>query len=349
VEKSEETKKLLSTFLRRLTDLSGSNRSLFLLKTSEQFIDLHSLSYLNGEKSFSLIEKLLAGKERIICPVADPRMETANQASLSLKKLYRIEQFIFEERGSRDLHVGWPFVRGKFSNGTLVRCPLLYFPVELRIENNNWILAVRGDGEITFNKSFLLAYSFYNQTKVDEQLFNETFEDVDRDSTTFRTALYNILKQSSVDINFNADNYRDEIDPFTKFNRSEFEESHFSGQLKLFPESVLGIFPQAGSLLVPDYAHLIREDSLHDLEEFFFRHQPLSSVKTDNYISLVREEKVYAIFPSDIWQENVIKASKLGNSIVVQGPPGTGKSQLICNLVRSADSVPEASCSGCCI
>ena len=336
MEKAEKTKKLLSTFLRRLTNLSGSNRSLFLLKTSEQFLDLHSFSHLNREKSFSIIEALLAEEKKIICPVADARMESANTISVGLKKLFRYDKFIFEERGSRDLHVGWPFVRGKFSDGTPARCPLLFFPVELSIDNNNWCLQFRNDGELVLNKSFLLAYSFYNKTKADETLLNETFDDVERGSTVFLTKLYNILQQSSIDLNFNPDMYRDELEGFRKFTKPEFEESYSVGQLKLFPEAVLGIFPQAGSSLVSDYVQLIEENSFQDLEEFFSKHRLSEIPRTENFISMVREEKVYTVFPSDIWQENAIKASKLGHSIVVQGPPGTGKSQLIGNLVSDA-------------
>ncbi len=337
MEKAEKTQKLLSTFLRRLTNLSGNNRSLFLLKPTGQFFDLHSLTYLNGEKSFSIIEALIAERKKIICPVADARMEATNQASLTLKKLLRADQFIFEERGSRDLHVGWPFVRGKFSDGTNVRCPLLFFPVELKIEDGHWHLHFRDDSEIIFNKSFLLAHSFYNKIKPDEALLNETFDEADRESTGFRTTLYKLLQQSAVEVNFNVDNYRDELNSFVKFSKPEFEEAHFSGQLKLFPEAVLGIFPQAGSSLVPDYVQLIEENTFKDLEEFFSVHQPAAALhKTENFISLVAEEKVYTVFPTDIWQENAIKASKLGYSIVVQGPPGTGKSQLIGNLVSDA-------------
>jgi hypothetical protein len=340
VEKAEKTKKLLSTFLRRLTNLSGNNRSLFLLKPSEQFIDLHSFSHLSGEKSFSIIEALLKEGKKIICPVADARMPSANTASVALKKLFRNDQFIFEERGSRDLHVGWPFVRGKFSDGTLVRCPLLFFPVELSVDNNNWFLQFRNDAELVFNKSFLLAYSFYNKIKIDENLLNETFEETDRNSTAFLTKLYNILTQSSIELNFNPDIYSDELSEFRKFAKSEFAESYPVGQLKVFSEAILGIFPQAGSSLVPDYIQLIEENLFQDLEEFFSKHQLGAIARTENFISLVREEKVYTVFPSDIWQENAIKASKLGHSIVVQGPPGTGKSQLIANLV--SDGIANA-------
>src|SRR6478736_4951673 len=180
VTEAERTKKLLTTYLRRLTNLSGNNRSLFLPRLSEQVIDLHSLSQLNREKSFGIIDALIAGKKKILCAILDSRMEAVNEASRKLKKLQRIDHFLFEERGSKDLHVGWPFVRGKFSDGTLVRCPLLFFPVELTIENNHWSLEFRSAGELVFNKSFLLAYSFYNKTKADESLLNETFDEVNR-------------------------------------------------------------------------------------------------------------------------------------------------------------------------
>src|SRR5262249_14532706 len=150
------------------------------------------------------------------------------------------------------------------------------------------------------------------------------------ESVAFRTALYTLLQGSTVELNFNADNYRDEISAFTKFTKLEFDEQHFPGQLKLFPEAVLGIFPQAGSSLVPDYVQLMQENTFPDLESFFARHQPQSApANRGNFIAQVREDKMYTVFPSDIWQENAIKASKLGHSLVVQGPPGTGKSQLI--------------------
>ena len=58
----DSTKNILSTYLRRLTNLSGNNRSLLLLRLhAEQLIDLHKLSFLNGEKSFEIINALIGG------------------------------------------------------------------------------------------------------------------------------------------------------------------------------------------------------------------------------------------------------------------------------------------------
>jgi superfamily I DNA and/or RNA helicase len=333
VEKLNTTKAILTTYLRRLTNLSGNNRSLFLPRLgSEQFIDLHELSQLQKEKSFTIIEALIADKKKTICALADSRMAAVNEASKKLKKLNRLDQFLFEERGSRDLHVGWPFVRGKFSDGTLVRCPLIFFPVSLELENNHWILKPREDADITFNKSFLLAHSFYHQLKTDESLLEENFEEADHDSTVFRTFVYQILQKSNLEINFNQDNYQNELITFESFKKEEFEEAHFNGQLKLFPEAVLGIFPQSGSYLIPDYTDLIENNKISDLEDFFSK-RSVDQTGNQNFLQQVKEDKVFPAFSMDAWQENALKAVKLGHSIVVQGPPGTGKSQLICNLI----------------
>ena len=336
MEQKGKTKKLLTAYLRRLTNLSGSNRSLFLPRLrAEQFLDIHSLSQLNKEKSFSIVEALIAQKKKILCPVLDSRLEISNEAGRKLKNIQRLDHFLFEERGSKDLHLGWPFIRGKFSDGTNVRCPLLFFPVELVVENNHWVFQSRGD--ITFNKSFLLAYSYYNQVSPGEDLLEENFEDVDRDSTVFRTNLYQFLQKANIEIHFNPDNYRDELTSFLDFKKEEFEENHRNGELKLFPEAVVGIFPQAGSYLVPDYLDLLATEKIQDLEEFFIQRNGAETNPTSpgifDFIHRVKEDKVHSAFPMDVWQENSLKAVKLGNSLVVQGPPGTGKSQLICNLI----------------
>ncbi len=334
---SETNKNILRTYLRRLTNLSGNNRSLLMLRLpSEQAIDIHELSFLNKENSFSIISALIAGKEKKVCQVLDSRLETNNDSSKKLKTLQRADHFLFEERGSNDLHVGWPFLRGKLSDGTLVRCPLLFFPVMLIQDNNQWIIQPRKDAGITFNKSFLLSYAFYNKIEIAEDLLETNFDDftVDStDSTVFRTELYKLLKDK-LEINFNSDNFRDELINFHEFKKDAFAETQKNGELKLFPEAVLGIFPQAGSQLVPDYLHLIEESSYADLEDFFVaKNKSIHLAPIDNRL---KEEKIFTPFTTDAYQDKAINAVKNGHSIVVQGPPGTGKSQLICNLMADA-------------
>lgn len=337
---TNQVKNILQSYLRRLTNLSGNNRSLVLLRLyAEQLMDLHEVNLLNGYPSFEVLKALIAGKTIKLCQVLDSRVEFNNEVSKKLKKIQRADNFLFEERGSYDLHIGWPFVRGKFSDGTLVRCPLLFFPVSIVQENNGWYLHLRQQAGITFNKSFLLAYSFYNKVSLEEEVLDTSFEDFNPDSTVFRTQLYQLLKEK-IEINFNPDNFRDELIPFQQFKKDEFDLKHRNGELKLFPEAVLGIFPQAGSQLVPDYLKLLEENSILDLEDFFTnKNLPLGDDKGLEKVLIhqaLKEERIHTPFTLDAYQENAIRAVKTGQSIVVQGPPGTGKSQLICNLMADA-------------
>lgn len=327
------THHILRTYLRRLTNLSGNNRSLLLLRLhSEQLMDLHQLTFLNKGSSFDIIKAAIAGKSVKVCAILDSRNEAVNQASAKLKRLQRLDKFIFEERGSNDLHIGWPMIRGKFSDGTSVRCPLLYFPISIVQENNHWVLQPREDAGVTLNKSFLLAYSFYNNVALNDDLPETTFDDFDKDSTVFRTQLYQLLKDS-IELNFNPDTFTDELTVFEEFKKEDFEKVHKDGELKLFREAVLGIFPQAGSQLVPDYLKLIENESFADLEEFFSQRIADSGKPIEQWISSVKEEKIHTPFPQDAYQEHTLRVVKEGRSVVVQGPPGTGKSQLIANLI----------------
>jgi hypothetical protein len=251
-----------------------------------------------------------------------------------------MDNFIFEERGSKDLHVGWPFVKGKMLDGTLVRGPLLFFPVELQLIENFWYLMLRKDVNLTFNKSFLLAYSYYNGVKMEEEFIERVFDDFDRNAKEFKTELYQFLKESPVEINFNTELFLDPLTTFDSIKKSDLEKNEEIGELKLYPQAVLGIFPQSGSYLVPDYNYLLSKDEYKSLEDFFYERSFAEEIEGEikhlsftYFLNKLKEEQIFTPFKLDAFQENAIKAVRKGNSLVVQGPPGTGKSQLICNLI----------------
>lgn len=330
---------VLRAYLRRLTDLSTNNRSLLLNRLiSGQMADLHDFDMELGDPSFTIIEGLIGKKARIpLTTQNDVRDSQANRLSQKLKNLNRLDQFLWEERGSRDLCVGWPMVRGKFMDDTLVRCPLLYYPVSLQIENGKWFLEPRTEIPVSFNKTFLLAFALYNDAKLDDSLLEMTFEDFDEDSRVFRTHLYQVLKDSPVNLHFNQELFVDNLQSFIDIKRKDMGGAEETGMLKLHPEAVLGIFPQAGSFLVPDYLHLIENEDFEDVEDFFASRTKAGRPDTDgleaNLLRQIREEHTFTPLKLDAYQENVIKAVKTGHSLVVQGPPGSGKSQMICNLI----------------
>lgn len=332
-------REILQSYLRRLTNLSGNSRSIFLPKLpAGQFIDIHEFDFARNESSFKILESILSRKSKIpLCEIQNSRDQDSNRLSQKLKQLKREDHLIFEERGAKDLYVGWPFVKGKFSDGTVVRCPLLFFPVALEFDKKDWYLISRKDVNVTMNKSFLLAYAYFNGLPANENLLERVFDDFDKESKGFRTDLYELLKEEQLEVNFNQDNFTDELTNFKSYKRADLEQSEKDGELKLFPEAVVGIFPQAGSYLVPDYLTLLEHPKLSTLEDFFAERNLDESENDDpsyyRFLKKVKEDQTFTPFKMDAYQENVIKAIKKGNSAVVQGPPGTGKSQLICNLV----------------
>ena len=147
-------KDLLKSYRKRLINLTGKNRSLLLLRlASQQLIDLHEANFLNGNNSFFILENVINGKKVILSDEHDARDEDVNILSLKLKRLMRSDKYIYEEQGSKDLHIGWPMVKGKFSDGTPVRCALTYIPVELQLKEGKFIINKRPNQGISFNIS----------------------------------------------------------------------------------------------------------------------------------------------------------------------------------------------------
>jgi len=321
--------KILKSYIKKLSNISSNNRSLCLLKLhKEQFLDIHKLNFLNKQPSFSVIENLISGKSKIfLCDELDSRDFNVNDISKQLKKIQRRDKFIFEETGAKDVYIGWPFVKGKFADGSLVRCPLLFFPVTLELEQGKWHLIQKKDLSVSMNKSFLYAYSHFNKISISDEWIESSFEDFDKDILNFRTQLYEFLKESAVVINFNQDLFTNVLLDFKEYKSEEYSNLNENGELKLFSEAVLGIFPQASSGIIPDYEELIQRAEFEDFEGFCN-----SKIIRDENKS-IKEETNYFAFQTNGSQEQVLESVKEGKSMVVQGPPGTGKSQLICNLI----------------
>ncbi|GAB3713198.1 hypothetical protein GCM10027592_52240 [Spirosoma flavus] len=341
---------VLRTFRRRLTNLSSRNRSLLLTSLpTGQFLDLHETDFLLNKPSFSLIADLISRKSSVpLCEVIDPRQERSNEVSRKLRRIDRTARFIEEERGTEDLYVGWPFVKGKFLDDTVIHGPLLFFPVQIEQQGKFWKLARRGDELAFLNPTLALAYGQFNQVKLPDEIIEKTLDDFDRDPLAFRTQLYEWLKTTPLEINFNQDLFTDKLLFFNKQSSKDLAQLERTGELKLYPEAVLGIFPQAGSFLVPDYDKLIAEQEEakraenEDAEGFehVVADEDFSTIPTLSPISPtprpLPEKFIHTPLPMDASQEAAVRAVKAGNSLVVQGPPGTGKSQLIANIMADA-------------
>ncbi|MCC5944654.1 MAG: DUF4011 domain-containing protein [Bernardetiaceae bacterium] len=321
--------KILKTYQKRLTNLTAANRSLLLRRLYKQFfMDLRSLDFAENQSAFSILAQLIGRKKEIaICPYIDSRDANANRQSAQLKNIFRSQKRIEEESGTIDLAVGYPFVEGKFLNDTMLRAPLLFFPVSLYHKQNTWFLRLRKEAGISFNKSLLLAFSHYHDIIFEEDFLEETFENFGKTSLEFLTELYKLIDKSPLELDFNRENFNEKLDFFHDKTKKELEDSLQVGKLKLLPQAVLGIFPQSDSYLAPDYEKLIGDSTQDDLETFFLKKNNTEATQGFS------EDNFFAPFVLDASQEQAIREVRSGKSILVQGPPGTGKSHLICNLI----------------
>ncbi len=330
--------RILKSYLKRLTNLSSRNKSLLLGRLhAEQFADLHEADFLLSHASFDLLQFVIQRRSRVaLCDVRDPRYEKVNLLSRRLRKIARTQRFIEEESGAQDLYLGYPFVRGKFADGTPVHAPLLFFPVGLRADREQWCLYPREETGVRLNRSFALAYGHFNETLIPDRVLETAFEEFPANATMFRTELYKWLNDSPFRINFNPQLFEDKLQPFHALTGADLELLEKSGELKLYPEAVLGIFPVAGSYLEPDYRAMLGDEQGHPLLSVADDRpggEAPAEAADDRTVVRLKEEHILLPFMADASQENVIRAVKEGASVVVQGPPGTGKSQLICNLM----------------
>lgn len=322
-------KDIFQIYLNRLLDLSSRNRSIYLPRlVPSQMIDLNDFDFLNHQPAFGLLEALLGKDKNVtLIPFADPRDAKVNVLSQRLNRLEHLVKTAETETGEKSLFVGWPFVEGKLLNDQVIRCPLIFFPVELEKTENRWIWT-RNAGDVPFfNKAFLLAYA-HIYGKDHNYLGEENpLENFATDPIGFRNDLYALLKEEFF-LNFSSELYENKVSTFPDSSKSLDEERLKTGKLQLKPYGVLGQFSQKASFLIQDYEELIAGDGFPDLESLFHKwfapedEQPIS----------VREDQLYTVFPVDASQEEVIKSVREGRSCVVEGPPGTGKSQLISNL-----------------
>lgn len=332
-------KQIFHTYKLRLTNLSQANRSLRLSRLSKRRdIDLTQLAFLYHYSAEELLERIIAGKSVTLIQRPDPRHEATNLADRRLNYIYRQIHTMFEEAGTYDFFLGYPFVEGKFVDGTIARCPVLLFPVRL-VRNLSgkprWKVTYLSDEPIEFNKTFFLAYEQYQQVRLPDAFWEEEIEP-ESDILTWTNHLYQKIQQYEIEINFNSQLFDCQVQQFPDYLKATMEAFPI-GKLTFKPHAVLGIYPQSDSALLQDYEQIETQPDQFNTSWFGTQISPTTTIYTSASTNpYIKEEHRYFVTPVDQSQEYALLKVKNGQSLVIHGPPGTGKSQVIVNLIADA-------------
>lgn len=315
-------------FKRKLTNLSSANPMLWMgkVKTDVQ-LDLKLFEETDGSSAWSILESAISDSKKIkLSAVHDPRNGTENKISHKLNRLTKIRKLVLQERGVDDLFIAWPFVLGQWQDGSWVRTPFLFIPVDLVSEQNFWKLKPEIK-KAFINPAFLLAYAHFSGRPLEHDLFEKEIDLEATDGTSFLTALYHLIQSSGINVNFNSALFEKQLDTFGSIRKADLPSGFQPGVLKLEPHAVLGLFTLSDSLLIPDFDFLENQDI--PIQDIFIKEEIPSNPS-------LKEKNFFLPLKADGSQEECLQFIRSGKSLVVQGPPGTGKSQLISNLLADA-------------
>lgn len=328
-------REMLSIYRDRLINLSSKNRTLLLRKLyRKSAFDLKLLEEINGEdfskRLLELLKKRYSGKIKVL---STPYNQKEEKFYENFKYINRESKNVQREKGSYDIYIGYPFVEGKFKDGTLVRAPLLLFPVRIKLENEEVFLEDIEDEYISINKTFILAFKRYNE--IDLKKFHLQFESLD-----YENILIWILNYLSSNGIFIDKEIRDEgkIEYFKPVTNSDFDDYQL-GELLVKNNLVLGQFPNSTSPIYDDYIELINENKKNILinnlieADNLYANEELEKNSKNTYYKTDDDNENYFVTELDYSQESAIIASNKVKQLVIYGPPGTGKSQVIVNLI----------------
>ena len=243
-----------------------------------------------------------------------------------IKDLKRETEEIEKETGKYELYIGYPFVFGTLVQGfnkTLIKAPLMLFPVKIDIPDENTVeIRFNSAEKIRINPALVFAYAQSKRINVDA--LELEFDDLSQFSGVGDVIKY--LGDAHVKIDWS-------------FSKNIFEYSKFKEpsekDLAVRYAAVLGRFPLSNSIY-GDYTLLekkkLTNDALNEL---------LRTGRKKNAKKKASRRKVYTHYNVkmlDYAQSRVIKKVDEKGNMVIYGPPGTGKSQTIVNIISDAIS-----------
>lgn len=323
LKKDSENTELFLDFL-----MKGKRTGFTLINrdTRDKFYDILGLS----EK----IEKKFKDKTQM--SVAETRNENLRRERIKrdeLKKAHlsqvnhlrilkrEVDEFA-KETGRYEMFVGYPFVQGELDRETMIKAPLLLFPMNISIKDEFTVeLEFKKDEPVQLNKVFILAYAKTHKLVVDDLV-----QEFDNENKFNFKSIREIIDYLS---NFGFKLKYSERETFEEFE--EGGEPHRGDKLTIKNYAVIGRFPLANSIY-NDYVVLEKDRLSTPAIDMLLNNKEMPKSKK-------KMEDNYPIAESDYAQQKSLEQINEFGNVVIFGPPGTGKSQSIVNII--SDSIAK--------
>ncbi|CAT04949.1 putative DNA helicase [Mesomycoplasma conjunctivae] len=180
--------------------------------------------------------------------------------------------------------------------------PLLFLPVDLQVQKNQWSLVIKKENTFEVNESLV------------QKLKMEYNIDLDYNST--RADLLNSYKEYCQSILKQADDKRWEIIDDIYLTTYDFSKIHIYKDIEENIESIIDS---------NFFQKIVGNAEALDTN--------ITTVNYENINDNMNVEQQFKVLDADHSQEIAIQNAIAGKSFVLQGPPGTGKSQTITNMI----------------
>ncbi len=244
-----------------------------------------------------------------------------------LKELWREIEEIEKETGRYELYLGYPFVFGSINQGshkTLIKAPLLLFPVRIEITDDTRVeISFNETEKIHINHALVYAYAQSKKLNVD-QVDLEFDEIASRFSSVKDVIAY--LAEAGIKIDCLASK--------NVFNYGKFKEPDTKTALSVRYAAVVGRFPLSNSIY-SDYTLLEKKNLSNDAVNELLRTGKKLPRKKKQKLRRQRSNS-YIVKMLDYAQSEVVRKVDEKGNMVIYGPPGTGKSQTIVNIITDA-------------